>query len=127
MSPRRLLRRVTLSLVGRLPTEDEQAAVEKDGLPAMDAILDDVMQEDAFYERLREAFNDILLTEGYDGNAETRFQLYAFPQDSACGINSAIPTKIASRDDKLTYSHSRNERLLQTGARVPRGHASRAA
>ena len=70
MSPRRLLRRVTLSLVGRLPTKDEQAAVENDGLKAMDAILDGVMQEDAFYERLREAFNDILLTEGYDGGAE---------------------------------------------------------
>ena len=28
------------------------------------------MQEAAFYERLQEAFNDILLTRGYDGVAE---------------------------------------------------------
>jgi len=70
MSPRRLLRRVTLSLVGRLPTKKELAAVEKDGINAIDAVLDEVMQEDAFYERLREAFNDILLIRGYDGVAE---------------------------------------------------------
>jgi hypothetical protein len=70
MSPRRLLRRVTLSLVGRLPTRNESAAIKRDGLRAMDAILDDVMTEDAFYERLQEAFNDILLTRGYDGVAE---------------------------------------------------------
>ena len=59
ISPRRLLRRVTLSLVGRLPTMDEQTAIDKDGLSAMDAILDSIMKEDTFYVRLREAFNEI--------------------------------------------------------------------
>ncbi len=78
ISPRRLLRRVTLSLVGRLPSQHEQAAVEKDGLQVIDTILDSVMQEEAFYERLREAFNDILLTDGYDGNAETAFSYNHF-------------------------------------------------
>ena len=70
MPPRRLLRRVTLSLAGRLPTNTERAAVENDGLNAIDAILDDIMQEDAFYERLKEAFNDILLTRGYGSGEE---------------------------------------------------------
>jgi hypothetical protein len=67
---RRLLRRVTLSLAGRLPTNAEIAAVSKDGLKAMPAILDSVMKEDAFYERLREGFNDIFLTLGVDGNPD---------------------------------------------------------
>ncbi len=71
MSPERLLRRVTLSLAGRLPSQNERAAVETQGLEAMDAILDEVMGEDAFYERLKEGFNDIFLTDGYDGNSET--------------------------------------------------------
>ena len=71
MAPRRLLRRVTLSLAGRLPTPSEQAAVQKGGLKAMDAIVDQMMQEEAFYERLQEAFNDILLIRGYDGVPET--------------------------------------------------------
>jgi hypothetical protein len=70
LDDRRLLRRVTLSLAGRLPTEAESAAVGKDGIKAMPAILDAVMKEDAFFDRLREGFNDIFLTLGVDGNAD---------------------------------------------------------
>jgi hypothetical protein len=70
MSPRRLLRRITLSLAARLPTGPERAVVETDGLQGVDNVLDDIMREDAFHERLQEAFNDILLTRGYDGVAE---------------------------------------------------------
>ncbi|HEX5269204.1 MAG TPA: hypothetical protein VFW33_01890, partial [Gemmataceae bacterium] len=70
LDDRRLLRRVTLSLAGRLPTEAELAAVGRDGLKAVPAILDAVMKEDAFYVRLREGFNDIFLTLGVDGNAD---------------------------------------------------------
>jgi len=70
LDDRRLLRRVTLSLAGRLPTEAELAVVAKDGLKAMPAILDVVLKEDAFYDRLREGFNDIFLTLGIDGNAD---------------------------------------------------------
>ena len=70
LDDRRLLRRVTLSLAGRLPTAEELAAVAKDGPKALPAILDAVMKEDAFYDRLREGFNDIFLTLGVDGNAD---------------------------------------------------------
>jgi hypothetical protein len=70
LDDRRLLRRVTLSLAGRLPTEAELAAVAKDGLKALPPLLDAIMKEDAFYERLREGFNDIFLTLGVDGNAD---------------------------------------------------------
>lgn len=68
---RKLLRRVTLSLAGRLPTDAETAAVASRGLKALPALLDAVMKEDAFYARLREGFNDIFLTTGLDDNAET--------------------------------------------------------
>lgn len=70
LDDRALLRRVTLSLAGRLPTEAELAAVAKDGLRAMPALLDAVMKEDAFYDRLREGFNDIFLTLGIEGNPD---------------------------------------------------------
>lgn len=103
MSPRRLLRRVTLSVVGRLPTEAEQAAVEKDGLPALDAIFDDVTQEDAFYERLREGFNDILLTDGYDGNAETAFS-YTHFHKSRLWYQARDPNRNRKGDDNLSYA-----------------------
>lgn len=70
LDDRRLLRRVTLSLSGRLPTAEEFSAVAKGGIKEIPAILDDIMREDAFYERLREGFNDVFLTLGVDGNAD---------------------------------------------------------
>ena len=54
LDDRRLLRRVTLSLAGRLPTGAELSAVAAQGARAMPALLDAVMKEDAFYDRLRE-------------------------------------------------------------------------
>lgn len=66
----RLLRRVTLSLAGRLPTDRERVRVRRDGLMAMAAIMDLLMKEAAFYERLLEGFNDILLMQGVDGVPE---------------------------------------------------------
>ena len=70
MDDRRLLRRVTLQLAGRLPTAAELSVVAKDGSKALPAILDALMKEDAFYDRLREGFNDVFLTLGVDGNAD---------------------------------------------------------
>jgi len=66
----RLLRRVTLSLAGRLPTDSERQQIESAGLDAMNPIMDSLMKEDAFYERLLEGFNDILLMHGVDGVPE---------------------------------------------------------
>lgn len=71
VTPQRLLRRVTLSLAGRLPTTDETHKIDLDGFDAMDSILDSVLKEEAFYTRLKEAFNDIFLTVGVEDNAET--------------------------------------------------------
>ncbi|MDP1562221.1 MAG: DUF1592 domain-containing protein [Pirellulaceae bacterium] len=68
VSDQRLLRRVALSLAARLPSEAERNAVRDGGLEAMPAILDAMLNEDAFYERLVEGFNDILLTLGYTGS-----------------------------------------------------------
>lgn len=67
----RLLRRLTLSLAGRLPTAAESETVSRDGLQAIPPILDGVMTEQAFYDRLQEAFNDIFLTVGYIDGAES--------------------------------------------------------
>ncbi len=76
LDDRRLLRRLTFSLAGRLPTDAETSAVEKGGPQALPAILNAVMKEDAFYDRLREAFNDIFLTQGVDGNPDQNVLSY---------------------------------------------------
>jgi len=71
LEPTRLLRRVTLSLAGRLPSPEELQAVESSGLAAIDSILDAILKEEAFYVRLKEGFNDIFLTVGIEYNSET--------------------------------------------------------
>jgi hypothetical protein len=72
----RLLRRVTLSLAGRLPTNAERTAIAAKGMSALNPILDNLMKEDAFYDRLREGFNDVFLTLGIDGNPEATVLTY---------------------------------------------------
>lgn len=62
-TPERLLRRVALSLAGRLPTDVELKE-------PLETVLDRLMSEEAFYARLREGFNDIFLTNGYAGNPD---------------------------------------------------------
>jgi hypothetical protein len=68
---RRLRRRLTLSLTGRLPTPHERT------MP-LGEMLDGLMREDAFFDRLKEGFNDIFLTLGYDGNGETALSYVHF-------------------------------------------------
>ena len=70
LDDRRLLRRLTLSLVARLPTSEENSAVAGGGIGALGKILDKLMTEVAFYDRLAEGFNDIFLTPGIDDVAE---------------------------------------------------------
>jgi hypothetical protein len=76
LDDRRLLRRATLSLAGRLPTDVELQAVTSGGSNALPAILDEVMKEEAFYVRLREGFNDIFLTLGINGNPDSTVLSY---------------------------------------------------
>lgn len=65
------LRRATLALAGRLPTAAEEANVngstnETDFDTRFTAILDAIMASDpGFYGRLKEIFNDLLLTDKY--------------------------------------------------------------
>jgi len=59
------LRRAAIDLVGRLPTSTEKTSVEKGGDAALDKALDGMMAEDAFYTRLREIWNDLLLTDRF--------------------------------------------------------------
>lgn len=76
LDDRRLLRRVTLSLAGRLPTDAELERVDTGGAEAISMILDEVLREEAFYVRLREGFNDIFLTLGVDGNPDQNVLSY---------------------------------------------------
>lgn len=58
-------RKATLAIAGRLPTEDERLQVDGGDIDDLDAALDGLLEEEAFYVRLKEVYNDLFLTEKY--------------------------------------------------------------
>ncbi|MBL8742457.1 MAG: hypothetical protein JNK04_15215, partial [Myxococcales bacterium] len=58
-------RKAALVLGARLLSDAEIKAVDEGGWPAVDSLLDTLMKEDAFYARLMEKYNDIMLTDFY--------------------------------------------------------------
>ena len=58
-------RKATLNIAGRLPTADELAQVDGGDGEDLDAALDGLLEEEAFYGRLKEIYNDIFLTDKY--------------------------------------------------------------
>ena len=61
---------------GVCPPGAEVEQVAEGGLNAVPRLLEGVMREDAFFERLREGFNDIFLTRGVDGNPDATVLSY---------------------------------------------------
>lgn len=59
------LRKATLSILGRLPTLEEEQAVREGGFEALDAVLDQMMTDEVFYDRIIEIYNDHFLTDRY--------------------------------------------------------------
>ncbi len=84
------LRKVTMSLAGRLPTAEEEARVAQDGLDGLDAVLDEIMKEEAFYERILELYNDFFLTDRYLPNTDAIDLLDSC--DAAAGQSCDYPT-----------------------------------
>jgi len=58
-------RKAALVLGARLLTDEEIAAVDAGGWGAVDSLLNTLLQEDAFYARLMEKYNDVMLTDFY--------------------------------------------------------------
>jgi hypothetical protein len=58
-------RKATLQLAGRLPTTAERDRLRDEGEAALPALLDALMREEAFIDRVVELYNDKLLTDFY--------------------------------------------------------------
>ncbi|MBZ5708514.1 DUF1588 domain-containing protein [Nannocystis pusilla] len=104
------LRKAALHLVGRLPADDEVAAVEADGEAALVDVLEDMMTEDAFYARLTEILNDTFLTDMYYGGG------------SLNAINSGNPDwpNVAKYFDKENpMPDDQKQRIYRAVAREP--------
>lgn len=61
------LRKASLELTGRLPTEQQLRAAEDLGQQGVEAALAELMREDAFGNRMMELYNDHFLTDKYLG------------------------------------------------------------
>lgn len=64
-NPKVTLRKSTLAIAARLPTDEEVKAVEAKGFDALGPILDQLMTEEPFYDRIRESYNNQFLTDQY--------------------------------------------------------------
>lgn len=65
--PTATFRKAALTLAARLPTDEEVAAVEAGGWDAATVLMDQLMKEDAFFDRVKEKYNDVYLTDFYMG------------------------------------------------------------
>ncbi|NOZ52641.1 MAG: DUF1553 domain-containing protein [Gammaproteobacteria bacterium] len=88
-TPYQQLRKTTLALSGRLPTLDEEQAVDAASgdialqQTAFNNIIDQLFTEEPFYARLKHIFNDLLLLDAFPGTrALSRFDLSNFPNDN---------------------------------------------
>lgn len=59
------LRKATLQLTGRLPTAEEIHLVDTQGEDGLAPALDLVLEDEMFYERLMEFYNELFLTDKY--------------------------------------------------------------
>ncbi|HEY8379304.1 MAG TPA: DUF1592 domain-containing protein [Nannocystis sp.] len=101
LSPEETLRKAALHLAGRLPTAEELADVAGSEEALADAVRE-LLEEDAFYDRLGDIFNDLLLTDRYliyTGFAVNLLNEQDFP-------NAGLPWD-AILDDAVRYQINR--------------------
>ena len=65
LSPGATFRKAALQLAGRLPTPAERERLSDDGEAALAPLIDDLLGERGFRDRLKDIYNDVLLTDLY--------------------------------------------------------------
>ncbi len=96
------LRRATLDLAGRLPTEAERVVPDE---ATFDQRLNAVMHEEAFIDRMKDVWNDVLLTNGGD-----RVQVGSFQFDS----DEYPPAKVGQDGADKTCASATNPDACRT-------------
>jgi hypothetical protein len=99
-----LYRKAALNLAGRVPTDAEFAAVTTDA--SLDAAILKLTEEEQFYERLMDMWNDVLLTEkGFDvGNVRDGFpgaDVYSNDKNPAYSPDARNWANISLRQEPL--------------------------
>jgi len=106
MTPNEAVYKLAFELAGRLPTEDEIALFSQD-LKGEEQVVYGFMETDYFYERLKDMFNDSLLTDRFrpenGGQSDTVNNLDGLYNDDQDGFRAKIdPT--GSRNGNNLYT-----------------------
>jgi hypothetical protein len=123
------LRNATVQLAGRLPTEAEITQVINEGESGFSTVMARVMNEDEFYVRLTEIFNDVFLTDKYHSSNDSDGAINLldtddFPNrrwyDSAYpnldrDIEENIPQDNIDDDNRACAAYSSNDALAREG------------
>lgn len=101
LDARQTLRKAVFLLAGRLPTADELGIAAQEGMPGVERVLDSVLDEPGFYERLKQMYNDVLLTDAFltTGEGHLTVDLKRFPNAryyQAPGLSAAESTRLRS-------------------------------
>lgn len=100
------LRKASLSILGRLPTFEEEQQVRDGGFDALDAVLDQMMTDEVFYDRLIEIYNDHFLTDRYYPGSEALALLEALEDEDGNPLYStlrwfdSLPEEDAIREER---------------------------
>ncbi|NKB35405.1 MAG: DUF1588 domain-containing protein [Pseudomonadales bacterium] len=95
------LRRAAQQLVGRLPRADEFQAISVAGSGGLRQVINGMMTEDAFYDRLSEIWNDYLLTDKYHSRNGSEAALQLLSSDDYPNKRWFDPGK-DNRDDEYS-------------------------
>lgn len=117
------LRKATLLLASRLPTDEEVAQVAGQGIDALDPVLDAIMHEEAFYGRFREMVNDRLHTDAYlldedavetvdEDTFPTAFWYDELPDDQVAQARNRTNDAIAREPLEIVLQIVKNDRPL---------------
>ncbi len=110
-------RKAALHLAYRLPSSDENARLEKDGEAALPGMVEGLTTEAAFYERLKDIFNDKFLTRrylAYSGYAANVLNDTMYPQ------SGDIFDEITDEDQKRAINKALAEEPLEFVAHLVR-------
>jgi hypothetical protein len=89
LDPVATLRKASLNLLGQLPPPEQIQALQAAGEPGLSAALDELFVRDEFYARLKEIYNDRLLTDRYTGyNGYDTYDLIS--EEERAKINRAV-------------------------------------
>lgn len=114
------LRNASVQLAGRIPTDAEIAQVKAEGEEGFKSVMNTIMTEEEFYNRLNEIFNDVFLTDKYlwvnDSNGALDLLSTAdYPNRNWYDVDYPSGVDDATNDNRGCANRMSNDAIAQEG------------